>query len=91
MPQNLSTPHTKLPPIGGHNYFRSTTFDKFEVSNEFPEKLLRASEVAEILNISKAFAYQLMQHGKIRTVVIQAARRVRPEDLRRFIEENLNP
>ncbi len=32
---------------------------------------------------------QLMQQRKIRSVVIQTARRVRPEDLKAFIEENL--
>lgn len=55
------------------------------------ERLLRAVEVAEILSISRAFAYQLMQQGKIRTVTIERARRVRPEDLRIFIEKNISP
>ena len=53
------------------------------------EKLLKASEVAELLNISKAFAYQLMNKGELKTVAIGAARRVRPEDLHRYIEENI--
>ena len=56
---------------------------------ELPERLLTAVEVASVLNISRAFAYQLMQHGKIRTVCIEGARRVRPEDLRSFIEKSL--
>jgi excisionase family DNA binding protein len=54
-------------------------------------KLLRASEVAQILNVSRAFAYRLMQQGKIRTVVISKARRVRPMDLQDFIENCLVP
>ena len=54
-------------------------------------RLLRAVEVAQILNISRAFAYRLMQQGKIRTVAIDRARRVRPEDLHSFIEENILP
>lgn len=54
-------------------------------------KLLRATEVAQVLNVSRAFAYRLMQQGKIRTVSIARARRVRPEDLRSFVEENLFP
>ena len=58
---------------------------------ESPKKLLKAVEVAEKLNISRAFAYRLMQHGKIRTVVIEGARRVRPEDLRIYIENCLTP
>ena len=58
---------------------------------ELPERLLTAVEVANILNISRAFAYQLMQRGKIRTVFIEGARRVRPEDLRLFINSSLQP
>jgi excisionase family DNA binding protein len=59
--------------------------------SELPERLLTAVEVATILNISRAFAYQLMQRGKIRTVCIEGARRVRPEDLRSFIKNSLQP
>jgi excisionase family DNA binding protein len=32
--------------------------------------LLKAVEVAEILSISRAYAYRLMQQGEIRTVAI---------------------
>lgn len=53
--------------------------------------LLRASEVAKILNVSRAMAYLLMQRGEIRTVRIGTARRVRREDLYRYIQENLSP
>lgn len=59
--------------------------------NNLPQRLLTAAEIAQLLNISRAFAYHLMQHGKIRTVGIEAARRVRPEDLIQFIESNLLP
>lgn len=52
--------------------------------------LLKASDIARILNISKAFAYQLMQKGDIPTVKIGGARRVRPEDLERYIQENIS-
>ena len=54
-------------------------------------RLLRATEVAQILNVSRAFAYRLMQQGKIRTVVIAKTRRVRPTDLKEFIEKSLVP
>jgi excisionase family DNA binding protein len=54
-------------------------------------RLLKASEVAAILNISRAMAYQLMQRKKIRTVHIEGARRVRPDDLKSYIEQNLSP
>jgi excisionase family DNA binding protein len=55
------------------------------------ERLLRATEVANMLNISRAFAYRLMQQGKIRTVVIAKSRRVRPADLQEYIERSLTP
>jgi excisionase family DNA binding protein len=54
-------------------------------------QLLRAGEVAAELNISRAFAYRLMQQGKIRTVTIAKSRRVRPDDLREFILKHLSP
>jgi len=54
-----------------------------------PQKLLKAGEVADILSISRAFTYQLMKQGKIRTVEIGSARRVRPEDLQKFIAESI--
>jgi excisionase family DNA binding protein len=55
------------------------------------EQLLNATEIAHILNISRAMAYRLMQLGKIRTVSIGTAKRVRRKDLRTFIENNLSP
>ncbi len=55
------------------------------------EKLLKAPQVAEILNISRAMAYRLIQTRKIRSVQIGAACRVRPEDLQAYIEANLTP
>ena len=55
------------------------------------EKLLKAPQVAEILNISRAMAYRLIQTGKIRSVQIGAACRVRPEDLEQYIQDNLTP
>lgn len=54
-------------------------------------KLLKASELASRLNISKALAYKLMQTSKIRTVKILGARRVRPEDLEEYILSNVQP
>jgi excisionase family DNA binding protein len=66
--------------------------DAYEyTNNDRPTRLLKAIEVAKILNISRAFAYQLMQRGEIRSVVIGTSRRVRPEDLTEFIAGNLSP
>jgi excisionase family DNA binding protein len=62
--------------------------------NEFHDSILRvntllkAKDVAEILQISRAMAYSLMQRGEIPTVRIGKARRVRPEDLIKYIESN---
>lgn len=50
--------------------------------------LLKAKDVAEILQISRAMAYTLMQRGEIPTVRIGKVRRVRPEDLIKYIEGN---
>ena len=51
--------------------------------------LLNAAEVAEILNISKSKVYRLMQTGEIPTVCIGTAKRIRPENLHNYINNNL--
>ncbi len=56
-----------------------------------PKRLLKAREVAEILNISRAYAYQLISRGELRSVTIGTARRVRPVDLESFIRISLSP
>lgn len=55
------------------------------------EKLLKAVDVAHILNVSRAYAYQLMQRGEIPTVKIGTACRVRLADLKTYISENIHP
>ena len=50
--------------------------------------LLKAEQVAEILNISKAMAYRLMRHGQIPTIRIGRAKRVHPDALHNFIYKN---
>ena len=67
------------------------TDDLLHTNNLHDLRLLKAGDVAGILNVSRAFAYRLMQQGKIPTVSIQRTRRVRPEDLLAFIEEQLLP
>jgi excisionase family DNA binding protein len=54
-----------------------------------PIKLLRANDVAKILNISRALAYRLIQEGKIPSVRFNTSVRVRQQDLERFIQDNL--
>ena len=47
--------------------------------------LLKATEVAERLNISRSLVYQLIQAGEIPTIRIGRAVRVLPEDLEEYI------
>ena len=53
-------------------------------------KLLKSEDIAEILNISKPFAYKLMQRGDIPTVRMGKSVRVRPIDLDNYIQKQLN-
>jgi excisionase family DNA binding protein len=50
--------------------------------------LLKGNDVARLLNISRAFAYQLMRQGEIPTVKIGNAVRVRKDDLLAYIDYN---
>jgi len=50
--------------------------------------LLKGNDVARMLNISRAFAYQLMRQGEIPTVRIGNAVRVCKEDLLAYIDQN---
>ena len=52
-------------------------------------RLLKAAEVAEHLNISRAMTYRLIQTRKLRSVKIGGTLRVRPVDLAEFVESNL--
>ncbi len=50
--------------------------------------LMKAAEVASILQISRALAYRLMQQGQIPTVRIGGIRRVWSTDLYELIERS---
>ena len=52
-------------------------------------RLLKSEEVAEILQISRSMAYTIMKRGDIPTVRIGTSVRVRPEDLEKYIQENV--
>jgi excisionase family DNA binding protein len=58
------------------------------IENVVNTRLLNGDDVARILNISKAFAYQLMRQGEIRTVRMGRAVRVRMEDLTQYIAQS---
>ena len=51
-----------------------------------PDSILKASEVAQILGISRAKAYKLMQQGEIRSIQFDRTTRVRRQDLDEFIK-----
>lgn len=50
--------------------------------------LLTPREVAETLRISRSYAYQLLNTGKIPCVRIGKSCRVHPDDLRDYIDFN---
>jgi excisionase family DNA binding protein len=52
-------------------------------------KLLKGTDVAQILGISKALAYRLMAQGQISSVRFGRTVRVRLEDLEIFIQRNM--
>ncbi len=47
--------------------------------------LLRGDDVAQILQVSRSFAYTLMRRGDLATVRLGHSVRVRPADLEAFI------
>ncbi|NLN69421.1 MAG: helix-turn-helix domain-containing protein [Chloroflexi bacterium] len=51
-------------------------------------KLLNADQLANILNISRSKAYQLMRNSEIPTITIGRNVRVSHKDLEEFIEQN---
>lgn len=52
------------------------------------EKLLKGTQVAEILNISRSTAYNLMKRGQLPSVRFGRSVRVVPRDLEQFIQES---
>ena len=58
------------------------------MSGTVPEKLLlRVSEVAEALGISRSHCYELIQAGKLPTIRLGASVRIPRAWLTRFVEE----
>jgi excisionase family DNA binding protein len=50
------------------------------------DQLLKPANVAEILQVSKAQAYNLLKRGEIPVIRIGSLVRVRPQDLKAYIE-----
>ena len=57
----------------------------FQAETTQVQTLLKATDVAKILNISRALAYRLLQKGDIPVVRIKNAVRVKPSDLEIYI------
>ena len=53
------------------------------------KRLLKASEVAEMLQVSRAQAYRLMKIGEIPAVRVGSSVRVKRSDLEEYIEKNM--
>jgi excisionase family DNA binding protein len=53
------------------------------------QMLLTASQIAERLQVSLSFVYELIQRGELKSVHMGRAVRVRPEDLHQFIEQRV--
>ena len=49
------------------------------------EKLIKGTEVAELLGISKALAYQLLESGEIKSIRFRRTVRCRPSELEKFL------
>lgn len=64
----------------------STTFQSNNSTHL--ETLLTGGQVAMILNVSRSYAFLLMQRGVIPTVRMGRSVRVRPADLAQFIQQN---
>ena len=52
--------------------------------------LLKANDVAAVLNVSRSFAYLIMKNGELPTVRLGRSVRVRSEDLEKYIQRNLS-
>jgi excisionase family DNA binding protein len=52
------------------------------------DKLLKGYEVAEILRVSRSYAYKLIRDGKIPKIKMGRAVRVRETELKKFLYRN---
>jgi len=54
------------------------------------ETLMRVGEIAQILSVSKSFAYQRVRQGEIPSIRLGKAVRVRPQDLDSYVLCNVS-
>ena len=52
-------------------------------------RLLKGDDLADLLQVSRSYAYTLLRRGDIPSVRLGRAVRVRPEDVEDFIQQNV--
>jgi excisionase family DNA binding protein len=60
-----------------------------ETDIEKPSRLLKVSDVARMTQVSPSQVYTMIQEGSLPAIRFGTALRVRPEDLQKFIEDNI--
>jgi excisionase family DNA binding protein len=60
-----------------------------QAASQGPDRILKASDVAQILRISKGLAYRMMQQGEIPAIQFGRTTRVRRKDLEEFIRAHM--
>jgi len=60
-----------------------------EADIENPIRLLKVSDVARMTQVSPSQVYTMIQEGSLPAIRFGTALRVRPEDLQKFIEDNI--
>ncbi len=58
------------------------------MTNDLRLSLLTPLEVAQRLHVSHSYAYKLLDKGKLPYIQIGKCRRVHPDDLQQYIQEN---
>ena len=50
-------------------------------------QLLTVSQTAQVLAVSRSTVYRLIDEGRLSTVTIRSTMRIRPNDIKRFLDE----
>ena len=64
-------------------------FPVSQAASQGPDGILKASDVAQILRISKGLAYRMMQQGEIPAIQFGRTTRVKRQDLEDFIRAHM--
>jgi excisionase family DNA binding protein len=60
-----------------------------QAASQEPDGILKASDVSQILRISKGKAYRMMQQGEIPSIQFGRTKRVKRQDLEEFIRTHM--